>query len=82
MPHRGGFLTRAMLASAAIIAVVVCLSVCLSVTRRCSTERAKRSTTERSHTVAQGRQISDAENRSKTQTGSLQTEAPNAAGVG
>jgi len=34
------------------------------------------------HTVAQGRQFSDAENRRKTQTGSLQTEAPNAAVVG
>jgi len=43
----GGFLTRTMLASAGIIAAVVCLSVCLSVTRRCSTERAKRSITQR-----------------------------------
>ena len=36
---------RATLASAGILAVVVCLSVCLSVTSRCSIETAKRSIT-------------------------------------
>jgi len=54
----------------------VCLSVCLSLTGRCSTEAAEcRITQTTPHD-------SPAENLRKTQTRSRPTEAPNAGGVG
>jgi len=61
-----------MLASAGISCHRV--SVCQSVTRRCSTET---QTTPHDSPL-----LSDAENLGKTQTGSPPMEAPNAGGVG
>jgi len=59
--------------ASAVYAVVVYLSVCPSVTSRCSTETVKRRSRKQRHMISQGLQ---------TQTGSPPSEAPNADGVG
>jgi len=66
-------------------AVVVCLSVCLSVTSQCFTETARRRITQTtSHDSLGTLQFPDADDLGKTQagTGSPPTEAPIARGVG
>ena len=69
--------------ASAVYAVVMCLFVCLSVTRRCSTETTKSCDhNKQRHTVAQTLYFSDAEDLGKTQTGSPPMEAPTAGGVG
>ena len=66
-----------------VYAIVVCLSVCLSITSRCSTEIAKRRITQTMPSDSSGTLgFSDAEDLCKTRTGSPPTEAPNAGGVG
>ena len=57
------------------------LSVCLSVTSRCSTETAKHMISKQRHTIAPGLPFSDAKDLGKTQTGSSPTEAPKAGGA-
>jgi len=60
-----------------------CVSVCPSVTSRCSTEMAKRRITQtKCHTIAQGLLFSGTKNLNKTQPQSPPVEAPNAGGVG
>ena len=57
------------------------VSVCLSVTSRCSTETAKRRITQTKPHKPGTLLFSDAEDLRKTQTGSPPTKAPNAGGV-
>jgi len=65
-----------------VYAVVVCLSVCLSVTSPCSTETTKRRSTQTTPHDSPGTLVFPAEDLGKTQTGSPITEAPNAGVVG
>jgi len=56
------------------------MSVCPSVTSRCSTETAKPKIRQITPHDSSGTLVSDAENLGKTQTGSPPTDAPNAGG--
>jgi len=69
--------------ASAMYVVVLCLSVCLSVTSQCFTETAKRRITQTTPHDSMGTlQFPDAEDLGKTQTESPPTEEPNASGVG
>jgi len=70
--------TLATLASAGISCRRV--SVCPSVTSRCSNETTKRRITQTTPHNSQGLEFCGAENPGKTQTGSPPTKAPNAGG--
>jgi len=75
--------TRATLASYS--AGISCrrVSVCPSVTSRCSVlKRLNVGSRKQRHTIARGFQFAAAENIGKTQTGSPLTETSNAGGVG
>jgi len=63
-----------------IYAVVVCLSVCLSVTFHCSTEMAKHRITQTMLHDSRGTLVSNAKDLVKTEMGSPPTEAKNAGG--
>ena len=65
-----------------VLAVIVCLSVCPSVTSRCSTEMAQRRITQTMlHDSREILLFKNAENLGKTRTELPPTEAPNAGTV-
>jgi len=73
LPARG-YLAR-------VLAVVVCLSVRLSLVG-VLLKRLNAGSRKQRHTIAQGLKFSVTDNHGKTQTGSPTAEAPNADGVG
>ena len=78
--HLENLHTRILVAR--VLAVVVCLSVCPSVTSRCFTEMAKRRITQTTPHYSPGTRVFfGAENLGKTQTESSPTERPNAGEV-
>ena len=70
------------LRDAMLLAMGLCLSVCLSGTSRSSTKTAKRGITQTPPHDSSGTLVSDAKDLCEIRPGSPSTRAPNAGGVG